>query len=104
MRMCYKFLIMKYSFIACCALILCQRCSPSSETKSIFNGKDLSGWDVYIAPAADSIPPPGLNVDPAHVFSVVDKDGEPAMRVSGEIFGGISTQQEFENYHLKIEF
>ncbi len=24
--------------------------------------------------------------------------------ISGEIFGGISTKEEFENYHLKMEF
>jgi hypothetical protein len=86
------------------SLVLCHGCTSTGNKNSIFNGKDLSGWDVYIAPPADSIPPPGLNVDPAHVFSVVNVDGEPAMRVSGEIFGGISTQQEFENYHLRVEF
>lgn len=70
----------------------------------LFNGKDLGGWDTYVASAADSIPPLGLNKDPDHVFSVVEKDGAPALRVSGETYGGISTQQEFENYHLTVQF
>lgn len=85
-------------------MIVLQSCTPTEKSESIFSGKDLAGWDVYIAPPADSIPPPGLNNDPAQVFSVVEKDGEPAMRVSGEVFGGISTTREFENYHLRIEF
>jgi hypothetical protein len=87
-----------------CLVLSLAGCEREGAPQSIFNGKDLSGWDVYIAPPADSIPPPGLNNDPAHVFSVVDTDGEGALRVSGEIFGGISTAREFENYHLTIQF
>jgi hypothetical protein len=78
--------------------------------QSLFNGKDLSGWDTYIGPSFDSVNgkrdtiSPGLNNDPLKVFSVALEDGQPVLRVSGERFGGISTQQEFENYHLKLEF
>lgn len=76
----------------------------SKQNQDLFNGKDLQGWDAYIASAADSIPPPGLNNDPEHVFSVVTMDGAPAIRVSGEFYGGLSTLQEFQNYHLTIQF
>ena len=82
----------------------------SLKKKSLFNGKDLSGWDVYIGPLYDSVKkdfsgdPIGLNRDPHHVFSVVTEDGKPAIRISGENFGGISTAEEFENYHLRLEF
>lgn len=81
-----------------------------SKMNPIFNGKDLSGWDVYIGPLYDSVKkefagePLGLNRDPNKVFSVVMEDGKPAIRISGENFGGISTQQEFSNYHLRLEF
>ena len=86
-------------------ILLLVACSPSSDRQqTLFNGQDLSGWDTYIAPLADSLPPPGLNNDPTHVFSVVNVDGSPALRVSGETYGGISTQQQFENYHLLLEF
>ena len=78
--------------------------SSAQKKTTLFNGRDLGGWDVYIAPAADSLPPPGLNNDPKHVFSVVNVDDAPALRVSGEIYGGISTKQEFENYHLTVKF
>lgn len=78
--------------------------------QSLFNGKDLSGWDTYVGPAYDTIlkkfdgNPVGLNRDPDRVFSVVNENGKPAIRISGEKFGGISTQQSFENYHLRLEF
>jgi hypothetical protein len=82
----------------------------SLKMRSIFNDKDLTGWDVYIGPLYDSVKgdftgdPIGLNKDPNSVFTVVMEDGKPAIRISGENFGGISTQQEFANYHLRLEF
>lgn len=86
-------------------------CSTKGEKVVLFNGKDLSGWDTYVGPAYDtarkkfdSIPGPGLNNDAGKIFSVVDVDGEPAIRISGERFGGISTTEEFSNYHLTVEF
>jgi Domain of Unknown Function (DUF1080) len=78
--------------------------------KPLFNGKDLTGWDTYVGPRYDTVQQKftggavGLNHDPGGVFSVVQVDGEPAIRISGEAFGGISTQQSFENYHVQLEF
>ena len=83
---------------------------PASRPISLFNGKDLSGWDVYIGAPYDTVSrrfsggAMGLNNDPLKVFSVVNEDGKPAMRVSGERFGGISTVNEYKNYHLRLEF
>ena len=48
--------------------------------------------------------PIGLNKDQLNVFTVEDLDGTPVLHISGEIFGGLSTKDEFENYHLKMEF
>lgn len=83
---------------------------PKRGRASLFNGKDLSGWDTYIGPMYDSVAekfsgePMGLNKDPKGVFTVVTEDDKPAIRISGEQFGGLSTQQEFANYHLRLEF
>ncbi len=76
----------------------------------LFNGKDLNGWDTYVGPLYDTAKkefagePIGLNNDVNKVFSVVKEDGKSAIRISGENFGGISTKQEFANYHLRLEF
>lgn len=84
--------------------------SVMRKGKQLFNGKNLSGWDTYVGQPYDTIlkkfegTPIGLNRDPDHVFSVVKEDGKSAIRVSGEKFGGVSTQQSFENYHLQLEF
>jgi hypothetical protein len=85
-------------------------CSNEEETQSLFNEKDLSGWDTYIGPGYDTTLkkrdtiPLGLNNDPLNVFSVVQVDGRAAIRISGEQFGGISTKNEYQNYHLSVEF
>jgi len=95
-----------------CTLVLtsCQRSADGNKAVSLFNGKDLEGWDTYLAPLYDTVRhkrdsiPLGLNNDTLEVFSVVTLDEQPALRISGECFGGISTQQEYDNYHLTLEF
>jgi len=78
--------------------------------QQLFNGKDLTGWDTYIGPDLDNSGKPitgtpvGLNNDPRHVFSVVKLDGENVIHISGENWGAISTQKEYENYHLQLQF
>lgn len=81
------------------------------KSHELFNGRDLTGWDTYIGPRFDTsaskfdtVPGPGLNNDPDEVFSVVMEDGESALRISGQHFGGISTVEEFADYHLTLEF
>ncbi len=81
-----------------------------SKWRSLFNGKDFKGWDTYLGPAYNQATekfegnPVGLNSDLNHVFTVVKEDGKKSIRISGEHFGGISTKEEFENYHLRLEF
>jgi hypothetical protein len=76
----------------------------------LFNDKDLSGWDTYLGPAYDPVAkefvgaPLGLNNDPNHVFSVIEVDGQRAIRISGTAFGGLSTRKEYDNYELELEF
>ncbi len=62
----------------------------------LFNGQDLKGWYTYI-PHKDGSEP---RQDPRQVFRV--EDG--LIHVSGEEFGCLTTEQEFENYRLLVEF
>lgn len=97
----------------CLASHILLHAQPNSQTgkwQSLFNGKNLTGWETYLDRPyakdnqADKSPPIGLNNDPNHVFSVTTVDGQPALRISGETFGGINTLAVFENYHLRMEF
>ena len=79
--------------------------------------RDMSQWEVYLSyrhqdgyngdmPKNEDgsfIKPIGYNKDTARVFSVVEENGEPVLKVSGEIYGCVFTKQEFENYHLKLK-
>ena len=67
-------------------------CSRQQSVK-LFNGSDLEGWYTFIQDR-------GRNNDPKNVFTV--QDG--MIRISGEEWGCITTEQEYENYKLLIEF
>ncbi|MFD2202695.1 3-keto-disaccharide hydrolase [Shivajiella indica] len=100
-------------FLIAFALLASISCKPENQWEPLFNEKDLTGWDTYLGPpwvaTSDSTVgrsdrPIGLNIDPLSVFSVVEVDGQPAIRISGEQWGGLSTTQEYHNYHLSLQF
>jgi len=76
----------------------------TSGSRQLFNGRDLSGWTTYLGPPYGSTEPIGIDRDPRRVFSVVEIDGSVAIRISGEVWGALTTLDEFENYHLHAEF
>lgn len=77
----------------------------------------LKKWDTYIGvprPSVDmsgtsynSSPnenkPLGFNNDPKQIFSIVGENGKPMLFITGEIHAGISTKQEYQNYHFKAK-
>jgi hypothetical protein len=56
-----------------------------------------------VVPGVKEGEPVGLNTDPLKVYSVVTMDGEPAIKITGQIFGALTSKEEFENYHLRLE-
>lgn len=85
--------------------ISCSQDKTQEENwQALFNGKSLEGWDTYLGPSRPDTVGFGLNQDPQGVFSVAEENGVGILRVSGELFGGISTQQDFSNYHFKLDF
>src|SRR5665648_376453 len=67
--------------------------SPQKSKIQLFNGKDLNGWYTFIKGK-------GRNNDPNKVFTV--QNG--LIRISGEEFGCITTNEAYENYKLLVEF
>ena len=47
--------------------------------------------------------PMGLN-DVKEVFKMETLHGEKVLHVSGEIYGGLTTKTEYENYHLQLKY
>lgn len=59
----------------------------------LFDGKDLTGFDILLQSK-------GMNNDTDKVFQVE----KGVIHVSGNDFGGIITQREYDNYYLRTEF
>jgi hypothetical protein len=80
------------------------RADKDNAWTPLFNGKDLDGWETWLGKTAEDKEPIGLNKDPNHVYTVVEVEGKPAIRITGENFGALASKAEYENYHLRIEF
>jgi len=94
--------------------------TPNPNPTYLWNNlldQNLTQWDKFIGvphysvnipgyPTGDGMngTPVGLNNDPLDVFKVVMENGIPVLHISGQIYGGLSTKQEFGNYHFKAEF
>lgn len=74
--------------------------SSEDEWVDLFNGKDLSGWETWLSRAPGERTMLGLNNDPLKVFTV--QDG--MIYISGQVFGGLTTIDEYEDFHLLVEF
>jgi hypothetical protein len=70
----------------------------------LFNGASFDGWETFLGKPHQSSEPIGVGRDPKGVFSIVSLDGGPAIRVTGEIYGALTTVREFGDYHLRFDF
>jgi hypothetical protein len=80
--------------------------------------KNMTQWTTYLGiPRAETVvtgipkddkgnytQAVGFNKDERGVFTTAMVDGEPVLHVTGEIYGSVHTMQEFENYHLVVQF
>lgn len=48
--------------------------------------------------------PIGLNKDPLNIFSIITENKKPVLKITGQIYGGLSTKEEYDNYHLSVQF
>ena len=78
---------------------------------------DLTKWDNYLSyrfepgykgeqpldEQGKAIKPIGLNSDTFNVFSTTTENGETILRISGEIYGGLISKKEYQNYHLRLK-
>ncbi len=103
------------------SLVLLRSIAHASETEGwtdLFD-PDLSQWELWMGVPHESVKdlppgtpvspdgktgtPLGLNNDPKQVFSVIEQEGEIVLKITGEIYGGLTTLAEYENYHVRLE-
>ena len=75
----------------CSALML--SCNPGSQTRDLFNGRDLTGWHIDV---------PEMDSDPGVKSPFIVRDG---MLVSlGKPNGHIITDDVYQNYRLEVQY
>lgn len=72
--------------------------------QSLFNGRDFTGLDRYLAQDPATKKMLGLNHDPHGVFTIVQTDGQPALHISGEVYGAVTTHASFTNVHIRVQY
>jgi len=88
-------------------LLLLSLASPASTSAQtairpdrvvhLFDGKSFDAFYTWLVDSHRE--------DPLRVFSVVDQvDGAPAIRISGERWGGLITRDSYRDYRLIVEF
>jgi hypothetical protein len=79
------------------ARLAAQSAIRPDRTIQLFDGKSLANFDAWVVDTHRE--------DPLRVFTVVDQvDGAPAIRISGERWGGIITRESYRDYRLIVEF
>ncbi len=105
-------------FIAFISLVSLAQVHAEEAWKSLWNGRDLSEWSTWLARPDPASEVPGMAKgadgkyadvigpakDPLGVFTVVEVDGQKAIRISGEVFGELRSHESLQNYRLRLQF
>ncbi|MDO6492687.1 MULTISPECIES: 3-keto-disaccharide hydrolase [unclassified Cellulophaga] len=103
-----------------CLLLSCKSADVTRNTNSstiyLFD-ENLSNWEIWMGAVHKSVDldvekftdvktgkPLGLNNDPKNVFSIIKENNTPVLKITGEIYGGLTTKEEYGNYHLSVQF
>lgn len=116
---------MRYQLLLCLCVTLLPLRSVSAEEANWtpLLSADLSkNWELWYGTPEPSVTVPGydpkvynnkkkgkpiglvdVNNDPLDLLTMMEEDGEPVLRISGEIYAGLTTLKEYENYHISLQ-
>lgn len=87
----------RFPLVSLALIVLLSLSNGQAEEKEgsiqLFNGKDLTGWTVFVDPRAK-------DADPKKIFTV--QDG--IIHCAGTPFGYLLTEKNYENYVLRLEW
>ena len=103
-------------FFALATAMLSSACSSGEDWQQLLD-KDLSHWRVYqsyqhtndfrgrapVDAEGEKIAPIGYDKNLYDLFTVSEEAGEPVLRVSGETYGCVISNQSYRNYHLRLQ-
>lgn len=96
--------------------LLLSSCRQDEGWQSLLDS-DLSHWRVYqsyqhtndfrgrapVDENGEKIPPIGYDKNLYDLFTVTEEAGEPVLRVSGQTYGCVISNQSYRNYHLRLQ-
>lgn len=92
-------------------LVLTDAPKAAGPARSLFNGRDLRGWEAWLGYADTAltfrprtVEPLGTSVDAGEIFQVVQVDGGPAIRAGGRYWGSLALIEPLADYHLSLEY
>lgn len=85
-------------------LTICFLSGTAIAQKSLFNGKNLKNWDIFLGSPITGFEELAKKATPASTYSIVELDGQKMIHVSGDINASLATRAEYGNYHLRLEF
>jgi len=84
---------------------------PAGPSRSLFNGRDLAGWEPWLGYSdpsmtfrPQSVAPLGTSIDTSEIFGVASVDGAPAIRAGGRYWGSLASAAEFADFHLSLDY
>lgn len=85
-------------------LFLCILSFSTSAQKSLFNGKNLKNWDIFLGTPISGFEELAKKATPSSTYQLVEMDGQKMIHVLGNINASLATKAEYGNYHLHLEF
>ncbi|TRX29922.1 DUF1080 domain-containing protein [Flavobacterium franklandianum] len=90
---------------------------PKEESWIKLLDNNLSKWEMYLSykhkngysgkiPTdinGNEIQPVGYNKNVNNMFTVIQENNEPVLKVSGEYYGCVFTKENYKNYRLKLQ-
>lgn len=108
----------RMSFYVCLTVLTSHGVLEANEWRPLLT-ESLDGWEVYTGIPHKSVSVPGYPQsesedsrngmaiglgDPLKIFQIEDLDGTPVLHISGQVYAGLTSLEEFEDYHLSMEF
>jgi hypothetical protein len=117
MKPCFPLLCVALIYVASLSGAAAVRLRAADSWRPLFNGRDLTGWEMFMTNPDSAWDVPGLkrdangrylepigkNYDPLKVFNVDTVDNGPVIHITGQGFGVITTKETFANFHLRLQ-
>lgn len=84
--------------------IICVFPFLTQAQKSLFNGKDLNNWDIFLGTPITGFEELAKKATPESTYAVEALDGQKVIHISGNIFASLATKAVYRNYHLHLEY